>query len=106
VPIRGWRTTWPLTELDHIDEHLAFGLCDLGLGDPELGYVSLHELAAARGALGLPLERDLYFAPTRTIAAYAELAREHRRIVTGGVFGRLAAEAPDFKHRTAFHAGG
>jgi hypothetical protein len=32
--------------------------------------------------LGLPLERDLHFAPTRTIAAYAELAREHRRIVT------------------------
>jgi len=44
--------------------------------------VSLHELAAARGSLGLPLECDLYFAPTRTIAAYAELARKHRRIVT------------------------
>jgi len=32
--------------------------------------------------LGLPLEQDLYFAPTKTISAYAELAREHRRIVT------------------------
>jgi hypothetical protein len=29
-----------LTELDPIGEHLAFGLCDLGLGEPELGYVS------------------------------------------------------------------
>jgi len=74
--------TWLLTELDPNGEHLAFGLCDLGLGEPELGYVSLHELAAARGPLGLSLERDLYFAPTRTIAGYAELAREHRRIVT------------------------
>jgi len=74
--------TWLLTELDPIDGHLAFGLCDLGLGEPELGYVSLHELAAARGPLGLPLEQDLHFAPTRTIAAYAELAREQRRIVT------------------------
>jgi hypothetical protein len=73
--------TWLLTELDP-NGYLAFGLCDLGLGEPELGYVSLHELAAVRGPLGLPLERDLYFAPTRTIAAYAELAREHRRIVT------------------------
>jgi hypothetical protein len=63
-------------------DHLAFGLRDLGLGEPELGYVSLHELAEVRGPLGLPLERDLYFAPTRTIAAYADLAREHRRIVT------------------------
>jgi hypothetical protein len=45
--------------------------------------VSLHELAAARSSLGLALaERDLYFAPTRAIAAYAELAREHGRIVT------------------------
>ena len=73
--------TWLLTELDPND-HLAFGLCDLGLGEPELGYVSLHELSAACGPLGLPLERDLYFASTRTIAVYAELAREHRRIVT------------------------
>jgi hypothetical protein len=74
--------TWLLTELDPNGEYLAFGLCDLGLGEPEFGYVSLHELAVARGPLGLPLERDLYFAPTRTIAAYADLAREHRRIVT------------------------
>jgi hypothetical protein len=64
--------TWFLTELDP-NGHLAFGLCDLGLGEPELGYLSIHELAAARGSLGLPLERDLYFAPTRTISAYAEL---------------------------------
>jgi hypothetical protein len=74
-------TTWLLTELDP-NGYLAFGLCDLGLGEPELGYVSLHELAAVRGPLGLPLERDPHFLPTRTIAAYAELAREHRRIVT------------------------
>ena len=74
--------TWLLTELDPSGEHLAFGLCDSGHGEPELGYVSLHEFAAARGPLGLPLARDLCFAPTRTIAAYAKLAREHRRIVT------------------------
>jgi hypothetical protein len=72
--------TWLLTELNpDID---AFGLCDLGLGKPELGYVSLAELAAARGSLSLPLECDLHFAPTLTISAYAERAREHRRIIT------------------------
>jgi hypothetical protein len=37
--------TWLLTELNPDFDHLAFGLCDLGLGEPELGYVSLHELA-------------------------------------------------------------
>ena len=74
--------TWLLTEIDDPEIDLAFGLCDLGLGSPELGYVILAELATTRGPLGLPVEQDLHFAPTRTLSAYAELAREHRRIVT------------------------
>jgi hypothetical protein len=41
--------TWLLTELDP-DGGLAFGLCDLGLGCPELGYVSLIEIASVRQA--------------------------------------------------------
>jgi hypothetical protein len=73
--------TWLLTELNP-DIDLAFGLCDLGLGEPELGYVSLVELSAARGPVGLPLECDLHFAPILTISAYADRAREHRRIIT------------------------
>ncbi len=72
--------TWLLTELD-VHTGLAFGLCDLSLGEPELGYVSFAELETVRGPLGLPVERDIHFAPTRTIAAYADLAREHRRII-------------------------
>jgi hypothetical protein len=46
---------------------LGFGLCDLGLGEPELGYASLLELAAVRGPPGPPLECDLHFAPTPTL---------------------------------------
>jgi hypothetical protein len=72
--------TWLLTELDP-DGGLAFGLCDLGLGEPELGYVSLVELASVRGKLGLPVERDLHFEADKSISAYAEEAREFRRIV-------------------------
>jgi hypothetical protein len=33
--------------------------------EQELGYFSLAELEAARGPLGLPIERDLHFRPTR-----------------------------------------
>src|SRR5450755_4554581 len=33
--------TWLLTEIDPDDPDRAFGLCDLGFGCPELGYVSL-----------------------------------------------------------------
>tara|TARA_B100000927_G_scaffold162692_1_gene131072 strand:+ start:5409 stop:5756 length:348 start_codon:yes stop_codon:yes gene_type:complete len=50
---------WYLSELDH--NGLAFGVCDVGLGFPEYGYVTLKELQDLRGVLGLPIERDLYF---------------------------------------------
>jgi len=61
---------------------LAFGLCDLGLGCPELGFVSLTELCTVRGKLGLPIERDLHFEADTPISAYADDARTHGHIVT------------------------
>jgi hypothetical protein len=69
--------TWLLTELDPDEPDIAFGLCDLGMGYPELGSVSLAELASVRGTLGLPIERDLHFRPTKTLSAYADEARAH-----------------------------
>jgi hypothetical protein len=41
-----------------------FGLCDLGAGMPELGYVMLSDLQRIRGRLGLKVERDLHWAGT------------------------------------------
>ncbi len=67
--------TWLLTELDPQDEDLAFGLCDLGMGCPELGYVRISELAELRGPLGLPVERDLHFTAMRSLSEYTRLAR-------------------------------
>lgn len=72
--------TWLLTEVDPADPDIAFGLCDLGMGCPELGSVSISELESVRGKLGLPVERDLHFAPTKTISAYADEARRAGRI--------------------------
>src|SRR5579863_6405670 len=69
--------TWLLTEIDPEDPDIAFGLCDLGMGCPELGSVSLSELESVRGRLGLPIERDLHFKPTKTLTAYADEARAH-----------------------------
>lgn len=74
--------TWLLTELDPTDPAVAFGLCDLGLGCPELGSVSLDEIAAVRGRLGLPVERDLHFTPHKTLSAYARDACRAGAIVT------------------------
>ena len=58
-----------------------FGLCDLGLGYPELGYVSLTEITSVKGRLGLPVERDLHFVADKPLSAYAEEARVKGRIV-------------------------
>jgi len=74
--------TWLLTEIDPDHPDIAFGLADLGLGCPELGYVSLDELGAVRGRMGLPPEVDRYFRPDRPLSAYAAVAREAGRIVT------------------------
>lgn len=72
--------TWLLTEVDA--DGVAFGLCDLGLGEPEFGYVNLAELVAVHGKLGRPIERDLHFDADKPISAYADDARSHRHIVT------------------------
>jgi len=74
--------TWLLTEIDPDDTDRAFGLCDLGSGCPELGYVSLQEMADTRGPLGLRVERDLHFDADKPLSACAAEAREHGRIIT------------------------
>jgi hypothetical protein len=74
--------TWLLTECDPDEPDRLFGLCDVGLGCPELGYVSLEELTNLRGPLGLPVERDLHFIADKPLSVYAEEARLRGRIVT------------------------
>lgn len=73
--------TWLLTEFDET-AGIAFGLCDLGMGFPELGYVTILKLEAARGPLGLPIESDAAFKADGPISAYAKAARLAGRIVT------------------------
>jgi len=66
---------WLLTELDA--DGIAFGLCDLGLGFPELGSVSLAELEALEFVPGLKrVERDRHFVADKTLWEYAQAARQ------------------------------
>ena len=67
--------TWLLSELDPEDTDIAFGLCDLGFGTPELGSVRISEIADVRGRLGLPVERDRHFTGDKPLSAYADDAR-------------------------------
>jgi Protein of unknown function (DUF2958) len=68
--------TWLLTEIDPGAPDIAFGLCCLGLGNPELGSVSLSEISSVRGPMGLPVERDEHYHETRPLSVIAKLARK------------------------------
>ena len=85
TPDAGW--TWYAIEGSPVD---ANGYCDtdkekvdfvfFGLVsgfDVELGYFSLAELKSVRGKFGLPVERDLYFQPTR-LSEVKKLCRSTR----------------------------
>jgi hypothetical protein len=74
--------TWLITEM-MADGDTLFGLCDLG--EPELGCVSLAEIAAVRLPFGLIIERDVNFVTGLPLSAWAEAARR-----TGSI---AAAEA-------------
>lgn len=75
--------TWLITEAypEESDMRL-FGLCDLGMGCPEFGYVMLSEIEDVRGKLGLPVERDIYFKAEHRLSTYAKFARRAGMIVT------------------------
>jgi len=83
------QATWLLTALEFVmsddgkeivETGRAFGLCDLGMGFPELGYVDIEELKAIRGGMGLPVERDMYFTADKPLSEYAKKASEEGRI--------------------------
>ena len=61
TPDANW--TWYIIELSKEDNSTCYGYVQ-GL-ENELGYVSLEEIADVRGALNLPVERDIYFSPTK-----------------------------------------
>lgn len=79
--------TWLLSELNPMEPTVAFGLCDLGMGSPELGYVSLEELEGIQHpTLPIPMiVRDEHFEAEYLMSVYAEAARRHQRITENPV---------------------
>lgn len=71
--------TWLITEVQP-DGDTLFGLCDLDMGFPELGYVCLSEITAVRLPGGLTIERDIHFVGRLPLSAWADLARDHGSI--------------------------
>lgn len=72
--------TWLFTEMEPGSD-ILYGLCDLGQGTPELGYVSLEEITSIRGPAGLKVERDKWFdADGKKLSEYAAEASNDGRI--------------------------
>jgi hypothetical protein len=65
---------WLLTELA-ADGDLAYGLCDAGLGAPELGHVQLSALEKVRGPRGLGVVADPHFVARQPLSAYVAQAQ-------------------------------
>ena len=65
---------WLITEIGD-DGDTLFGLCDLDMGCPELGSVSLSEITSVKLPMGLAIERDVNFEGRVPISRWTEIAR-------------------------------
>lgn len=96
--------TWLLSELNPLEPDIAFGLCDLGMGFPELGYVSLEELESIRHPfLPIPLiVRDEHFNTEYLMSIYVEAAQQHQGITENPTHLQEALQkilSPHLKHK-------
>lgn len=87
------RCIWLFTEIDPVEPDIAFGLCDLGAGRPELGSVSIRDLLGVRARMGLRVERDQTFTGKYPLYVYAEAARRTQAITVDDRFLQQAAIA-------------
>lgn len=74
---------WLITELHPEQRDLAYGLCDLGIGLPEMGEVHLGDLAGPNGAAMMAAERDRSYRPSRDlpVSKLDRMANEAGRII-------------------------
>ncbi|TDE10327.1 DUF2958 domain-containing protein [Dyadobacter psychrotolerans] len=92
------RAIWLLSELDAAN-NIAFGLCDLGQGKPELSYVSINDLESIKHArLKVPMvEIDPAFDGKYPMSVYLHAARENKWITEDDT---LLLEAQNFLNKS------
>jgi hypothetical protein len=65
-----------VTELDPTDGDTAYGLCDAGIGWPELGTISIRYLESIKGPGGYPIAGDSSFKAKWALSEYLRRAKE------------------------------
>ena len=88
---------WLLSELDPDNPDIAFGLCDLGMGFPELGYVSISEIQSVHDPVfKMAVYNNPLFKADYPMSAYAAAARAHGEIVWDkNIIARYARKKTD-----------
>jgi hypothetical protein len=75
------RASWLIVDIDVDDGDTMYGLCDLGVGEANLGYVLLSDLEDIVGPRDMRVERDVNWKPTRRISDYARAAQVAKRVI-------------------------
>lgn len=90
--------TWLISEIYGDGTDYAFGLCDLGMGFPELGYCYLSEILDAENRFrGMKLFCDNEFRSNYPMSTYQAAARDYRRIILDEQIIRRYAKKPGIK---------
>jgi hypothetical protein len=92
--LSGTSATWLLSEINPEDQSIAFGLCDLGMGFPELGSVDLVELDQLRSKYCLQIEQDFSFEARCLMSVYLQASRMEGFITTKEDLLRLLSLQP------------
>lgn len=77
------KARWMITELHPDFGDMGYGLCDLGIGLPEMGEVDLAQLDGPNGAFMMAAERDGRYRPSPDlpVSRLDRMAAEAGRIV-------------------------
>ena len=81
---------WLVTELMP-DEETMYGLCDLGDGAPDLGFVSLYDLLEMRLPFGASVVRDPNFSTGLPVSIWRSAARRTGSISAAEALLRVIA---------------
>jgi hypothetical protein len=85
---------WRITEMDPAAPDVLFGLCDLGLGCPELGCVRLSELRSVAGRFGLGIARDRHVRARHPLSVHARAAQAAGAVAEDPARRAAAASTP------------
>lgn len=74
---------WLISEIDPENPGIAFGLCDLGMGFPEMGYIDLQELKSLKVGpepFALPIANNTLFEGKYPLTVYWKASKVHSKI--------------------------